>query len=124
MVTQYVYGNTCLLYMLAFFLMIRRPPRSTLFPSTTLFRSQFQPDVYRHPDHPLGHSPYDRLPDQWRYSGLHSRRDWFWRSENRAQPQSAVRVAQQHRLAPEPPTGIPATVSPGCAPRSIAWRNP
>src|ERR1041385_9288204 len=27
-----------------FFLMIRRPPRSTLFPYTTLFRSQF-PDI-------------------------------------------------------------------------------
>src|SRR3712207_8107541 len=26
-----------------FFLMIRRPPRSTLFPYTTLFRSQLQP---------------------------------------------------------------------------------
>src|SRR3712207_7283322 len=29
--------------MLFFFLMIRRPPRSTLFPYTTLFRSQEQP---------------------------------------------------------------------------------
>src|SRR5204863_6977909 len=28
------------LYLLFFFLMIRRPPRSTLFPYTTLFRSQ------------------------------------------------------------------------------------
>src|ERR1039458_10482562 len=27
----------------AFFLMIRRPPRSTLFPYTTLFRSQISP---------------------------------------------------------------------------------
>src|SRR6267378_200035 len=27
-------------YILVFFLMIRRPPRSTLFPYTTLFRSQ------------------------------------------------------------------------------------
>src|SRR2546429_4090509 len=27
-----------------FFLMIRRPPRSTLFPYTTLFRSQFKQD--------------------------------------------------------------------------------
>src|SRR3989442_7325647 len=27
-----------------FFLMIRRPPRSTLFPYTTLFRSLFRPD--------------------------------------------------------------------------------
>src|SRR5256885_11746672 len=31
--------------MLFFFLMIRRPPRSTLFPYTTLFRSQ--PDVQK-----------------------------------------------------------------------------
>src|SRR2546430_5463027 len=29
-------------HMLFFFLMIRRPPRSTLFPYTTLFRSQLQ----------------------------------------------------------------------------------
>src|SRR5262245_64651977 len=28
-----------------FFLMIRRPPRSTLFPYTTLFRSQWRPDL-------------------------------------------------------------------------------
>src|SRR3712207_8687688 len=30
---------------LIFFLMIRRPPRSTLFPYTTLFRSRFEDDV-------------------------------------------------------------------------------
>src|SRR3712207_7798266 len=30
--------------MLFFFLMIRRPPRSTLFPYTTLFRSQLEVD--------------------------------------------------------------------------------
>src|SRR2546430_17178738 len=29
-------------YLLFFFLMIRRPPRSTLFPYTTLFRSKFR----------------------------------------------------------------------------------
>src|ERR1035437_10421865 len=29
----------CLFYLSCFFLMIRRPPRSTLFPYTTLFRS-------------------------------------------------------------------------------------
>src|SRR5256885_15840919 len=33
---------TSLSYILFFFLMIRRPPRSTLFPYTTLFRSFFQ----------------------------------------------------------------------------------
>src|SRR2546422_2973950 len=31
-----------------FFLMIRRPPRSTLFPYTTLFRSQFRSDGGSH----------------------------------------------------------------------------
>src|SRR2546425_6230480 len=36
--------------MLFFFLMIRRPPRSTLFPYTTLFRSHERHDlVVRHP---------------------------------------------------------------------------
>src|SRR3712207_7941329 len=32
-------------YNLFFFLMIRRPPRSTLFPYTTLFRSLFGEDI-------------------------------------------------------------------------------
>src|SRR3712207_7493579 len=31
---------SCMLVRVIFFLMIRRPPRSTLFPYTTLFRSQ------------------------------------------------------------------------------------
>src|SRR5260221_4933652 len=31
-----------------FFLMIRRPPRSTLFPYTTLFRSEEQPGDHKH----------------------------------------------------------------------------
>src|SRR3712207_8114024 len=35
-----------MVYCCVFFLMIRRPPRSTLFPSTTLFRSQ-QPRAVR-----------------------------------------------------------------------------
>src|ERR1022692_1341563 len=35
-----------------FFLMIRRPPRSTLFPYTTLFRSGVAPAV----DDPIGHN--------------------------------------------------------------------
>src|SRR5256885_16175894 len=36
-----------------FFLMIRRPPRSTLFPYTTLFRSAFR-DEFPAPLHALG----------------------------------------------------------------------
>src|SRR2546421_8131948 len=34
--------HTSLSYLLFFFLMIRRPPRSTLFPYTTLFRSPYR----------------------------------------------------------------------------------
>src|SRR3712207_8132031 len=35
--------------LLFFFLMIRRPPRSTLFPYTTLFRSRGHPQPLRQP---------------------------------------------------------------------------
>src|SRR2546430_9550289 len=35
-------GSSDLLVVSFFFLMIRRPPRSTLFPYTTLFRSDFE----------------------------------------------------------------------------------
>src|SRR3989449_7966872 len=48
MLTRYCF-TTLLLYV--FFLMIRRPPRSTLFPYTTLFRSLpegFQADLDAH----------------------------------------------------------------------------
>src|SRR5437773_5983099 len=46
-----------ILYVFFFFLMLRRPPRSTLFPYTTLFRSrQHRLTVGRvvHPPHPVG----------------------------------------------------------------------
>src|SRR5690349_23940958 len=41
--------NICyvLVHYLIFFLMIRRPPRSTLFPYTTLFRSRRRPSEIR-----------------------------------------------------------------------------
>src|SRR3989440_801316 len=44
-----------------FFLMIRRPPRSTLFPYTTLFRSRLVPGG--HPDHSRARHPL-RLQDR------------------------------------------------------------
>src|SRR5258705_12654441 len=37
-----LYCSRVHLYLLFFFLMIRRPPRSTLFPYTTLFRSVYR----------------------------------------------------------------------------------
>src|SRR5436189_1425542 len=46
---------SCLIFsppLVFFFLMIRRPPRSTLFPYTTLFRSSPRP-APRYRDHPV-----------------------------------------------------------------------
>src|SRR5256885_9721967 len=48
------------MFSLFFFLMIRRPPRSTLFPSTTLFRSwSLNTDTPLPPDEPAGENPPD-----------------------------------------------------------------
>src|SRR5687768_17715898 len=38
------------MFYIFFFLMIRRPPRSTLFPYTTLFRSEIRTRRVQHPD--------------------------------------------------------------------------
>src|SRR5882762_5970658 len=43
---------------IVFFLMIRRPPRSTLFPYTTLFRSRDRPKRRREPDPGAGSDPH------------------------------------------------------------------
>src|SRR5258705_12024768 len=40
-----VWRSSCRWYLSFFFLMIRRPPRSTLFPYTTLFRSHPRDDL-------------------------------------------------------------------------------
>src|SRR3989449_7605000 len=48
--------------------MIRRPPRSTLFPYTTLFRSPYQASASR-PEHPLVASRYEEIAAQLREGG-------------------------------------------------------
>src|SRR2546427_5252795 len=55
--------------------MIRRPPRSTLFPYTTLFRSSCCP----HPDSTLGRSRFLRKTCRARLASLPGSR--LWRSE-------------------------------------------
>src|SRR3712207_8380003 len=72
-----------------FFLMIRRPPRSTLFPYTTLFRSDDVFDVLR--KHAAALCIHDLLPDHpwvrtadWSYVRFHgpdALRVKYWRSE-------------------------------------------
>src|SRR3712207_8235215 len=46
-----------------FFLMIRRPPRSTLFPYTTLFRSYYRVDVTIRPQNAEGPMTHWDLSD-------------------------------------------------------------
>src|SRR3712207_8481361 len=48
---------------MVFFLMIRRPPRSTLFPYTTLFRSQVTVVRQRRRRYTLPHMALDKLPE-------------------------------------------------------------
>src|SRR3712207_7125763 len=56
-----------------FFLMIRRPPRSTLFPYTTLFRSRLPPEVPAFVEagghRGLGAGPVRRRHDRSRRAG-------------------------------------------------------
>src|SRR5687768_17923304 len=52
-----------MLIVLFFFLMIRRPPRSTLFPYTTLFRSGRRPEAGQPRPH---HHPRDERRGPWR----------------------------------------------------------
>src|SRR5262245_65046943 len=54
-----------------FFLMIRRPPRSTLFPYTTLFRSAVVPELRRaHRAHRRARRQERRVPARGRPEGL------------------------------------------------------
>src|SRR3712207_9348612 len=63
-----------------FFLMIRQPPRSTLFPYTTLFRSRPVPDRARHLGRGDGvrprrrREPAVRRPDAHRATAARARR--------------------------------------------------
>src|SRR3954470_11586279 len=50
-----MYSSVLSFFCFFFFLMIRRPPRSTLFPYTTLFRSELHPEHrVRRQGHPSG----------------------------------------------------------------------
>src|SRR2546422_7481536 len=54
--------NAVTAFLLFFFLMIRRPPRSTLFPYTTLFRSRVEPARFVSEPGGFTACPLDRSP--------------------------------------------------------------
>src|SRR2546430_17710516 len=56
-----------------FFLMIRRPPRSTLFPYTTLFRSRLDQTLQHAPVHRAGVHPFDHIGQRGERAGLLAR---------------------------------------------------
>src|ERR1035437_5732358 len=64
--------STCF-FVVFFFLMIRRPPRSTLFPYTTLFRSLLSYDCVCRPDCPWLGSHFANLRSEEHTSELQSR---------------------------------------------------
>src|SRR5690606_41280686 len=63
--------HVIIFFSLFFFLMIPRPPRSTLFPYTTLFRSQichcehFHPEVAAHNDKSVGSAGMPRSEERF-----------------------------------------------------------
>src|SRR5260221_9720929 len=66
-------------FLFFFFLMIRRPPRSTLFPYTTLFRSASPAPPIRGPRAPR--RAHRRWPRAWRGSAARPRARTAGRSE-------------------------------------------
>src|SRR6266849_7929765 len=69
----YLSIGSSLLIFIFFFLMIRRPPRSTLFPYTTLFRS-FSPEKNR--TQHRAHSPAYRSERDRKSTRLNSSHEW------------------------------------------------
>src|SRR5690606_41921462 len=67
-------------------LLIRRPPRSTLFPYTTLFRSKLQPqDTQPWPSHAARRRPLNRFPQPPRSSRA-------WRGATSPRPSASTRA--------------------------------
>src|SRR2546427_10810166 len=82
------YAHSALMSPLFFFLMIRRPPRSTLFPYTTLFRSQevlrpHQPPAPEQPEIGVldGGAGHDRIikVEKCRDAWIHDRSGFYER---------------------------------------------
>src|SRR3954470_25083589 len=89
-----------------FFLMIRRPPRSTLFPYTTLFRSEPDTSLLRQRKSPLRRGRVSGSRSEEHTSALQSRRDLVCRLllEKKNTIQSLDRgngdIAPRHILEP------------------------
>src|SRR2546430_3465614 len=82
--------------------MIRRPPRSTLFPYTTLFRSQRAVPAAHHDDRLLRHVRHDVIAGAWRSS----RRSEEHTSELQSQSNLVCRLLLEKKKKPEHLIGL------------------
>src|SRR5437773_3547502 len=81
-----------------FFLMLRRPPRSTLFPYTTLFRSPVHPDAVLREQHgPPGRQEDDAGRSEEHTSELQSHHDLVCRLL--LEKKKTTKNAKFHQLA-------------------------
>src|SRR3989442_10062211 len=105
--------------------MIRRPPRSTLFPYTTLFRSHYEIDLALREDLQRGRSVLGlehlaRLPEDGADRGAHAL--LVVHHEHRAAPPRRERrgraQAPAHRWRTPPPTGPYSLAPPPPGPRA------
>src|SRR2546427_3417910 len=83
--------------------MIRRPPRSTLFPYTTLFRSAEPPPGARGRPRALPHERARPEGHRARRGPLPDARGPLPRSRTRAEPTRASRAPRAHARGPIPP---------------------
>src|SRR2546430_11317518 len=92
-----------------FFLMIRRPPRSTLFPYTTLFRSAHRTTSCRNKTTGSLAHPSSQLRDQQRRSEEHT-------SELQSQSNLVCRLLLEKKNTEKPWCGGPRTRPPPSSP--------
>src|SRR2546426_2129601 len=100
--------------------MIRRPPRSTLFPYTTLFRSRFS--ARQRPDSPLrrdgeaqGDVVISLAHQECRFRGVHEPRSEEHTSELQSPCNLVCRLLlEKKKKATSPPVAAPSA-SPGLA---------
>src|SRR5690554_7121565 len=64
--------------------MIRRPPRSTLFPYTTLFRSQVEPELLNKVFEMCRYSPTARNSQSFYYLVIQDRTELDWLANTRS----------------------------------------
>src|SRR3712207_8499615 len=77
--------------------MIRRPPRSTLFPYTTLFRSnRFRRNGRRHLPHAWAFRARDSLQGKQHRHAVESRREWSRGGDDRSEEHTSELQSRQY----------------------------